>query len=178
MDQFRTWAEKEYSPRKRFIAIVIAGVFFLCLLPSMMIFLANTIDSIFKLPSFDQGTLNLLIGVILILSGGAFAIWTIMAQYRFARGTPLPMMATQELLIDGPFSFCRNPMSLGTIVMYFGLAAWIGSWSALVIVLSLGLILLAYLWVIEEKELAMRFGEEYRAYRAKTPFILPKLRDR
>jgi protein-S-isoprenylcysteine O-methyltransferase Ste14 len=178
MDRFRTWAEKEYSPRKRFIAIVVAGAFFLFLFPGLIIFLANGIDSIFKLPSFDQGTLNSFIGAILILSGGAFAIGTIVAQYRFARGTPLPMMATQELLIDGPFSYCRNPMSLGTIVMYFGLVAWIGSWSALVIVLSLGLILLAYLWVIEEKELEMRFGEEYRAYRAKTSFILPKLRDR
>jgi hypothetical protein len=94
MDRFRTWAEKEYSPRKRFIAIVIAGAFFLFLLPGLIFLLANGIDSIFKLPSFNQGTLNSFIGAILILSGGAFAIWTIVAQYRFARGTPLPMMAT------------------------------------------------------------------------------------
>ena len=29
---------------------------------------------------------------------------------------------------------------------------------------------------IEEKELLVRFGDEYRKYKKKTPFLLPKLR--
>jgi protein-S-isoprenylcysteine O-methyltransferase Ste14 len=32
-----------------------------------------------------------------------------------------------------------------------------------------------YIKLVEEKELAARFGEEYRAYREGAPFILPRL---
>jgi len=34
------------------------------------------------------------------------------------RGTPLPVMPTQELLTEGPFRYSRNPMTLGTILAY------------------------------------------------------------
>ena len=33
--------------------------------------------------------------------------------------------------------------------------------------------LISYLKIIEEKELQMRFGDEYIEYKKKTPFIIP-----
>ena len=175
MERFRIWAEREYSPRKRIVTIIVAGIFFLFVLPGMIILFAKKIDSTLMLPQFDFAWFNALVGILLILTGGAVAIWTITVQYKYARGTPLPMMATQNLLVDGPFYYCRNPMSLGTIVMYSGIAVWIGFFTALLVVMFLSLILLSYLWKVEEVELVMRFGEEYSNYRDRTPFILPRI---
>jgi len=36
-------------------------------------------------------------------------------------------------------------------------------------------LLLLYLKLVEEKELAERFGDEYLAYKREVPFILPRM---
>lgn len=91
------------------------------------------------------------------------------------KGTPIPLMATQKLVITGPYTYCRNPMTLGTAFFYLGVAIWIGSLSAF----GLGLIypvgILIYIKLIEEKELEERFGSEYLEYKRKTPFLIPRL---
>jgi protein-S-isoprenylcysteine O-methyltransferase Ste14 len=62
---------------------------------------------------------------------------------------------------------------LGTIIAYGGIAIWIGSFTALIVVALFAAILISYLKLIEEKELQMRFGSEYIEYKKKTPFIIP-----
>ena len=100
-------------------------------------------------------------------------IKTIVIQITLASGTPFPMLPTKKLLIVGPFKYCRNPMTLGTILAYAGTAIWIGSFTALLAVAIFAALLIGYLKLIEEKELLMRFGDEYAEYRKNTPFILP-----
>jgi protein-S-isoprenylcysteine O-methyltransferase Ste14 len=111
----------------------------------------------------------------LLLPGIFFALWSIYAQMARARGTPLPMVPTQELLIDGPFKLCRNPMTLGTILMYLGISILVGSITSTLFVVILAALLLAYLKGIEETELEARFGQAYRDYKASTPFIWPRI---
>jgi protein-S-isoprenylcysteine O-methyltransferase Ste14 len=83
-------------------------------------------------------------------------------------------MPTQVLLTDGPFQYCRNPMTLGTIVAYLGIAVAARTAAGMAIVLSLAAALVVYLRRLEERELAERFGEAYVAYRRATPFIIPR----
>jgi protein-S-isoprenylcysteine O-methyltransferase Ste14 len=123
--------------------------------------------------SFYVGYGNIIVGAIAIVMGGFFAFWTIMAQIKLASGTPFPMLPTKKLLIIGPFRFCRNPMTLGTIIAYSGVAILAGSYTAVLVVVVFSLMLLAYLKLIEEEELEMRFGQEYLEYKKATPFILP-----
>jgi len=106
--------------------------------------------------------------------GLAFAQWSIFIQFTHGRGTPLPMMPTQRLITTGPFQYCRNPMTLGTILAYLGLSVAAATIVGIVIVVSLGTLLLVYLKRMEEKELVERFGEEYLAYRRDVPFIIPR----
>jgi protein-S-isoprenylcysteine O-methyltransferase Ste14 len=91
------------------------------------------------------------------------------------RGTPLPVMPTQELLTGGPFRYCRNPMTLGTVLAYLGLGIMAGTVAGVAIVLLLGASLLFYLKRFEEDELEERFGEAYLAYKREVPFIIPRL---
>jgi len=56
---------------------------------------------------------------------------------------------------------------------YSGIVVMIGSYTALLFVVIFFLILLAYLKLVEEKELELRFGQEYLEYKNATPFIIP-----
>ena len=86
----------------------------------------------------------------------------------------MPVMPTQELLTEGPFRYCRNPMTLGAILAYLGMAVAAGTIAGTGFVLSLAASLLVYLKRLEEGELAERFGEAYLAYKRETPFIIPR----
>ena len=81
-------------------------------------------------------------------------------------------------MTEGPFRYSRNPMTLGTILAYLGLAVVAGTTAGTVLVVSLAASLLVYLTRLEEGELAERFGEAYLAYRRETPFIVPRPRRR
>jgi len=86
-------------------------------------------------------------------------------------------MATQKLVVKRPYTYCRNPMALGTTAFYFGITIWTGSLSALGLSLIYPVVILIYIKLIEEKELEQRFGLEYLEYKRRTPFLIPHFRD-
>ena len=177
-EKFLKQAEREYSPGKRIIDLAIEGVFFLGILPGTLVYFPPLLDHQFGLPNLAFGVVNVILGCCLILAGILLAWWTIYVQFTIGRGTPVPVMATQQLIIQKPYNYCRNPMALGAIAASFGVAILVGSISAVVLVLSLTVLLLVYIKFLEEKEMELRFGDAYRAYRKQTPFIIPRLRQR
>jgi protein-S-isoprenylcysteine O-methyltransferase Ste14 len=106
--------------------------------------------------------------------GFSLGFWSVNTQLTQGRGTPLPVMPTQELLTEGPFRYCRNPMTLGAILAYLGIAVAARTVAGTALVVSLAATLLVYLKRLEERELAERFGEAYLAYKRGTPFIIPR----
>lgn len=173
MDHFLKWQKQDTSSRNRIVALLIGALIFPLLIPVLLIFVMPSVDRSFGIGALTFGWANLVVGLIAIVVGGVTAIWTIVIQITLASGTPFPMLPTKKLLIVGPFKYCRNPMTLGTILAYAGIAIWIGSFTALLAVAILAALLISYLKIIEEKELLLRFGDEYAEYRKDTPFILP-----
>ncbi len=55
-------AKREYSPRKRIIALMIGGIFFLGILPVALVYLSSLLDSRFGLPQLDYGAISVAIG--------------------------------------------------------------------------------------------------------------------
>jgi protein-S-isoprenylcysteine O-methyltransferase Ste14 len=178
MNLILRWSTKEHPLSTRIIAMVFAGLLFLFLIPYTLIILIPKLDAMLHLPSFFFGMINFLAGGILILCGVFFAWWSIGMQLFEANGTPLPMIPTQKLLINGPFRYCRNPMTFGTICAYSGIGVIVGSLASLFIVALFAGLLMIYLTRIEEHELAARFGQRYIDYKAVTPFLIPKLNGR
>lgn len=174
MSLYSKWAQKEQSEPKRIIAMLLAGVLFLYLLPRLIARGGSSIDRLLGWPSLHFGTINSILGVSLMVIGFYFALWSIYAQLTRASGTPLPILPTQKLLTDGPFRLCRNPMTFGTIVAYAGIGVYAGTISGIAFVLCFGLILILYLKLLEEKELAERFGEDYLKYKQEVPFMIPR----
>ena len=133
------------------------------------------LDRRLGLPSLSIGSVNRIVGGLLTVVGFSLGFWSVITQLTRGRGTPLPVMPTQELLTEGPFRYCRNPMTLGTILAYLGIAVAVGTIAGTVLVLALAAALLVYLKRLEEWELAERFGEAYLAYRREVPFIIPRV---
>jgi protein-S-isoprenylcysteine O-methyltransferase Ste14 len=80
----------------------------------------------------------------------------------------------QVLAVDGPYACIRHPLYVGSFLVGLGLATAGGRW--IFIPFFLGLFSWLYMRAIraEERELARRFGAEYRGYRSRVPAFLPR----
>jgi len=178
MKKYQDWARREYSEKQRFITLAFAAPFFLLAFPYLLLRSSAGIDRWLHLPRLDAGAANVIVGLLLVVLGFSLGLWSVYAQMTIGSGTPIPLVPTRRLVVKAPFTCCRNPMTLGTFVGYLGIAVWAGSLSAVAIVLLFTGLLLLYVKLVEEKELAARFGPEYLEYKRSTPFILPRLRRR
>lgn len=175
MNRYKKWASREYSLKHRLLALIPAFFLFVLILPYLLVILLPRLDAWLSLPNLQFGFVNYLLGISLILIGGFYGFWSIYSQLSRASGTPLPMMPTQKLLIDGPFKQCRNPMTFGTITAYLGVGILVGSLASIIFILIIGGLLLTYLKCFEERELEMRFGEAYLNYKKNSSFFFPRI---
>jgi protein-S-isoprenylcysteine O-methyltransferase Ste14 len=173
--RFKEWTQKPYSRRQRLAVIVLGGILFWIVLPSVIIIGSTYLDAWLSLPRFVYGRLNTIIGLLFIGAGWLFANWTVKVQFSLGGGTPIPLMPPQELVIKRPYTYCRNPMALGTTIFFLGIAIWLGSVSALGLALIYPIGISIYIKSIEEKELEERFGSEYSEYKKRTPFLIPRI---
>jgi protein-S-isoprenylcysteine O-methyltransferase Ste14 len=177
MSRFKKWSEREYSKAQRMMAIIFGGIFFWIIIPLFIVVGSTFIDQWLSLPRFFHWSISLAIALVLMVTGWLFANWTVKVQFSFGKGTPIPLMATQKLIIKKPYTYCRNPMTLGTMAVYLGVAIWLGSFSAIGLALIYPVGISIYIKLIEEKELEERFGVEYLEYKRRTPFLLPRFRN-
>jgi protein-S-isoprenylcysteine O-methyltransferase Ste14 len=117
-----------------------------------------------------------LIGIALLLGGGALVAHSIRLFVAFGRGTLAPWDPTQELVAVGAYRYSRNPMKGGLFLVLAGEAllaqsAALAGWLAL-----FALVNVAYIRLHEEPALARRFGERYRDYCTRVPRWWPRLR--
>lgn len=173
MKRLLDWSKKEYSLRTRLLGLIPAGLVFLFLFPYILVILLSRLDAALRLPVLQFGAINYIIGGLLLTIGAAFGFLSIFQQMTQARGTPIPVMATQKLLVQGVFKYSRNPMIFGTFCAYFGVAILVGSISSAIAVILFTIMIIIYIKTVEEKELALRFGQEYLEYKASTPFFFP-----
>ena len=170
------WENKEYKPQQMFLFLILLGVFFVLIIPAILTVLPYFIDKSLNIPRFTYKLINYIIGAIFIITGMIFALWSIYVQYKIGKGTPAPMiMPTQKLIIEKPYSYCRNPMALGTIIAYLGIGILIGSFSSIALTVIMSTALLLYIRYTEERELVAKFGVSYLKYKEITPFIIPRL---
>jgi protein-S-isoprenylcysteine O-methyltransferase Ste14 len=104
-------------------------------------------------------------GVVIV---GAVAL-VILAEREFRRaGTPaLPTAPTRAIVSSGVFGFTRNPMYLGFTAALIGVALAANSLWFLIAVPFAVFAVTKLAIEREERYLSRKFGEEYRAYRAR-----------
>ncbi|MHC4796583.1 MAG: methyltransferase family protein [Planctomycetota bacterium] len=163
-------AKKEYSGQARMAAMFVEGIFILIVIPACLLWLSLIEhDSVRIITPWPLLLITVLFGV----SGLSLSFWTAWVQYRRARGTPVPVMATKKLLTCKPYSFCRNPMALGAIVFYSSISVFLCSYYSGLATLIIAIFLIIEIKIFEEKEMLLRFGQTYIDYKSTTPFMIP-----
>ncbi len=104
--------------------------------------------------------------IILLVAGGALLL---AAQSHFARAETdvKPWKTSSAVVSRGIYAFTRNPMYLGMALIYLGLAIAFVSLSALVLLPLLFVAVQTQVIAREERYLEAKFGDEYRAYKAR-----------
>ena len=115
-------------------------------------------------------------GGMLLAAGGILSVKTVGLFTTFGEGTPAPWDPPQKLVIRGPYSYVRNPMITGVILILFGESILFNSWLVFLWTLVFLVGNMIYFPYVEEKGLVARFGDAYREYRDQVPRWVPRFR--
>jgi len=116
------------------------------------------------------------VGLVLVVLGGALALWCIATFALVGQGTPAPFDPPRKLVAAGPYRWSRNPMYLGAGTALAGAALFYQS--AALVAFAAGFLVMTHLFVIlyEEPTLERTFGARYADYRNAVPRWMPTWR--
>lgn len=112
---------------------------------------------------------------VLLIGAGTVPVVSVFVQFARAGGTPLPLAPTQRLVVSGFHRYVRNPIYLGSLLIFSGEALLFGSLRLLVYAVIGWASAAGFVRWYEEPALTRRFGTEYEAYRRAVPAWRPRL---
>ena len=108
-------------------------------------------------------TISAIAGLLMVAAGFAVAV---SARRHFTRTgqSPAPWTPSPELILQGPYTFTRNPMYLGLTIVQIGVGVGFNNlWISLLALLSLATTHVVAV-LPEERYLSEKFGDSYRTY--------------
>jgi protein-S-isoprenylcysteine O-methyltransferase Ste14 len=134
--------------------LIYAAVFFLSILIQKFIVLPK---ELFEL------TVTKILGWLFI----AGQIISVMAYMEFhkAKTTASTMRPVTSLQTKGLYTVSRNPMYIGLLLTYIGIALLVGNWWTIILIPLLIIIMNLYVIQREENYLERTFGKEYLDYK-------------
>ncbi len=148
---------------------LIGFVLFVVLVPAIMWLVSGDVEF---------GVARTIVFVILAVAGIGLSIWSIVYMRNVGKGNPMDAFnhevapRTSELMTDGPYAICRNPMLLGVLVYYLGVVIALASLGSALVFVAYALIM-ALQVAREEKRLEEDFGDAYLEYKRNTKRIIP-----
>jgi protein-S-isoprenylcysteine O-methyltransferase Ste14 len=138
-------------------------------IPPPLIYVAGFVlglllERVFPVFSFPKAP-SRIAAVLCVALWAILSVWSIGLFHR-ARTSFLPIKPTTALVFDGPYRYTRNPMYLGFVCLYLGLALWFGLFWAVILLAAVIAVIQYYVIVREEQYLEQKFGDEYLRYRA------------
>jgi protein-S-isoprenylcysteine O-methyltransferase Ste14 len=156
-------------------AIVLLPGTMTILVPALLLCVARGPEIGFDL-AWPLAALVVATGVALLGLGAGLMYRTISLFAAVGRGTLAPWDPTRRLVVLGPYRHVRNPMISGVMSILLGEGVLLGSpqilgWFATFVALNA-----IFIPLVEEPDLARRFGAEYREYKRNVPRWVPRLR--
>lgn len=114
--------------------------------------------------SLPGGAVRVTAGAALVALGLALMAWAGRVMLG-SHTTVNPWGSVSALVTSGPFRFTRNPIYLADLLVYLGVAIWVGTWWPLI---AAPVLVVIVQWLVigpEERYLTERFGGAYTAYR-------------
>jgi len=112
----------------------------------------------------------------LVIVSGVVTTLTVINLAVKGLGAPFAIALSRKLAVNWLYAWTRNPMVLASLALLLSLGIWYQS--TLFVAWGLFLVtpaLLFFVKVYEERELEIRFGRSYLEYKARTPFLIPRM---
>ena len=119
---------------------------------------------------------QIVLRLLLLFAGAAIYLWCAWDFSVKGLGTPAPIDAPINLVVNGLYRFVRNPMYVGVFLLVASRAIFFWSFP---IVLYLALVATSvqlFIVLYEEPHLRKIFGEQYLDYCKRVPRWIPRLR--
>jgi protein-S-isoprenylcysteine O-methyltransferase Ste14 len=107
------------------------------------------------------------VGYVFLISGVAMRLWATL----FIGGRK-----SIELTVDGPYSLCRNPLYVGTVLLAIGASLCLENLLLLAMTLLILVPVHAFAIIQEERVLAATFGQQFETYRLRVPRFFPSFK--
>jgi protein-S-isoprenylcysteine O-methyltransferase Ste14 len=114
--------------------------------------------------------LGIVIAAMLIAVGEAWRLWGVATAGTVTRRRSRNV---QKLVTHGPFALSRNPLYNGNFLIWMGFVTLSGAWWFLPVAVLLFAVEYFFIVRYEEGVLESTFGEEYLAFKRRTPCWLP-----
>jgi protein-S-isoprenylcysteine O-methyltransferase Ste14 len=143
--------------------------------PAAIIYLTGAVNIGWGL-SPPVNWLPALLGCLLLGLGLLLMYQTISLFATVGEGTLAPWDPPRNLVVRGVYRHVRNPMISGVLFILLGEATLLGSLPLLMWFLIFFAVNATYIPLLEERQLARRFGDEYLAYKRNVPRWIPRFR--
>lgn len=114
------------------------------------------------------------LGSLLGVTGLVLQAWAIVLLQTRGGGTPSPAVPTVRLAIEGSYAWLRNPLNLGELLFFLGLAAWFASWILLLYAILAWFAFHVFIIAWEEPRHRRMFGVPYATYATRVSRWLPR----
>jgi len=172
MQLFLSFTRKSYSFPYKVLSLLPGTIVFLGITPFVLFRLSRYLSAFIPLPV--PLAVEHVIAVTALFSAMFLMNSSLLVLWVDGKGTPAPITPTQKLVTTGPYKYCRNPIELGTGGYFLFIGIWFDGLLTGLLCQLFGMILgHGYIKLIEERELALRFGEPYKEYLAETPLFIP-----
>jgi protein-S-isoprenylcysteine O-methyltransferase Ste14 len=151
MDIDKDSAGVKFMPPAAFAGTLVVGLALGRFLGSPGLPLSNSIER-------GIGWLAVLLGIGIVFSA--------IGLFRSADTDTRPWKPSTAFVTDGVYRWSRNPMYFGMALAYAGLAIWLDSLVALLLLIPLLLVIQREVIEREEAYLAIKFGERYQIYKS------------
>ncbi len=115
-----------------------------------------------------------LIGAVVIAVGELTRFWGVAYAGPLTRVTGA--VGAPALVVAGPFSYVRNPLYVGNILLYVGVGVMAGALSPWLVIIAAVYFVFQYNMIVslEEEFLEKEFGDAYAEYRRNVPRFIPR----
>lgn len=159
-DLFNQWGNFLFHTRNVLFPVLIVALLFFC--PPVIM-------------GVMPGDFFLAIGLLMVATGQALRILTIGLAY-IVRGGRHRRIYAENLVTDGVFSHCRNPLYVGNILIVIGFMFISGNTTGIILG-AIGFMAIYRLIVFsEERFLTEKFGQAYIEFCADVPRWLPRIK--
>jgi len=117
-----------------------------------------------------------ILSLLFLLAGAAIYLWCAWDFSVKGLGTPAPIGAPKNLVVNGLYRFVRNPMYVGVFLLIVSRAIFFWSLPIVLYLLFVMVCVNLFIHLYEEPHLRTIFGEQYLEYCRRVPRWIPRFR--